>query len=850
MQRVQLTQPIEHSVNYSHSDIPSFLSPQSILSLDSTHSLNDEELSQFRHRMRNQSTLKQKVRKFSVTLHKSDTLLRAIVTKLCKSTSFPLSISKKYLIAMAILQFILVIGDYTLNDYIWLSIEYNIAIKVPFLVTVTLFILNCNAYIFKQSLQSFIVWYKTINATIGMFARIMYYDAFIQYWSNGKITSLHAENQEMVRACIATSGLGILSSFIGVFTLALLDGYATKGNKIKRVFMIVGITLIQILYFELYFNIYDYNVNKSMTINFGNNVQVSLFWRDIAMTSLFKANVFFVAQVYHNLRHPQRLNVVPLPAIIEQTSLTAEYLNNANANISGDTTVYVDENEKENKNKKTNYKNKNKNKNKDKKNNRNNQKKYNKNNNYNNKIKQWKISDRKATQKNSDDSKTQRTQNKENGDDNSHVTTVDDKHNGDHSGREPNVSQPVTIVTNETGVDPGQLTPPPPLSSILNVAFDDDDNDDENDAQNINPIVITKPKHTIVVSDSQFDSDPDTHTQIRLSTMETDFGSSNINTNMDNLSIENSACAVGTTGGRKKHSNSTSIATNRASLSSLNHNDEMMIRTPSMLENIEKIGQGRERSKGYNFDTHISQFKLTVPVEYTVSFVLYQNICKLETLRALRYSQMLFNMNFQICLAIIAAVASILRYVLREVNTDITLLFLDSCILLAFVITLLNLNYKIFKFRMRSVVNLWKTANIIIMWTAIYYLEYKFERGEFNKEQYSFNASIVNVILAMIGWCFAAQIVHLIQGYFVSKRYKLATILLIIVWTLRRAIYHYFNQSYDDHITFLGNKINLRTLIFVKGIDVTIWFTYQFVQILADSQRLNLVCKVRVYWVS
>ena len=697
------------SINDIDSDI------RNIMTLPSSYRAS-YELSAFNHAMKTQPTIKQKVRKFSVTLHKNDTLVHALTTKTCKCKKnsfyfFP----TKLLIFLAILHFLLLILDYTINYRLFRSIEFNIIVKIPALLCIIFSALNCNYYIFKQSFHSFVVWYKTIFSLIAIICRAIYYDLFIYYWSDRKYNNFSqadtsASAEYISDLCVISFILSILCVGLGVFTLALLDGYATKGNTIKRVLMIIGILSCIMLYSDLYFNFYHkYNYDKEkkthVHIN-GTNISIDLFWRDISLTSLFKAIVFFLAQFYFNFRYPDKLNVVPLPAIIEFVNATPP---NGKNSTSGEV---IPQN--------VNVLSK-----------------------INNPIAKPNVANIQPI----------------NGNGAFHIGDIGNIRNLDNSGMSSISSIP---DINNVSILQGE--------KIQSFEPSDDERDQPIARVSSKPFTISSAGH--------------------------DVDSSTISTENNDL----------------RKTSSTDIAT----------------------------------------------YILNVPIQYTLLFVLLnkKHICNISRLQAFKWSKRMSNIKLQVFCAIVVLISVTLHTIIKNtnydiINNDIVLLTIDCCMFLGFIPAMLNLNFKIVKYRIFKIVTLWKIFNVLSMRICISVLEYRCQRDTFDPEYYSATVSIVDAVVVGCAWCLAAFIVNLIRGYYINKWLKLLFIGLFISWHLKQAITHYVQVQYDSTVEFFGHTfiISLRTLIFVHGFDISIWYTAQFFQILKNPNRMNLVSKVRVKWI-
>ena len=261
------------------------------------------------------------------------------------NTCFPALSSQKFnhfititMICAIIFWFI----DKSLNDRYLHLISIKIVTRICFLISFSGYTLKCNKYMFKQALGSFVVWYKTIHSLIAIIARTVYYNFEIN--SIKTIDTLN--NPKIERATWIFNGiLMIINVTWGIFALGISDGVPTIddvsngvygiANKWKRFAMIGCLAVLFWWWIEIYYNIYNYNEYKSITIN-----GIDYYWRSIVLSSIARIIAFTCAQLYHNLKRPTKLNVVPLSIKIHPVTLVDQQIMQDFDNIRRDSRRY------------------------------------------------------------------------------------------------------------------------------------------------------------------------------------------------------------------------------------------------------------------------------------------------------------------------------------------------------------------------------------------------------------------------------------------------------------------------------------------------------------------------------
>lgn len=263
-----------------------------------------------------QPKLKHQINKFCVDMNKNDTIIAK-----------QYQCSKPLLVKFGITLFIGMTID------IVFGVEYIKSFLLPTIITFLAIIGLCcylvkfNKYIFKQALKSFSLWYKFIHAVIATTGQQIYFG----FWTSENIDFYHdvPPNVNNNNILYFIRGIMIITFFaLLIITASATDGLATKSNFAKRFFLIISMLVCIIHWSVLYFNWFeDYVVNPQLTIKMFGQIH-TLSWRSITLSSFFKTFVFITAQLFLNLRHPNKINVVVLPVEINRINYHMDNMDN------------------------------------------------------------------------------------------------------------------------------------------------------------------------------------------------------------------------------------------------------------------------------------------------------------------------------------------------------------------------------------------------------------------------------------------------------------------------------------------------------------------------------------------
>ena len=278
------------------------------------------------------SALSYQISHFIIKLDIKHTLYYHIITNcltnsLCQFNVKSYPLSKHHVKYLSILCLIIFISDYTINPMFLDSIVFNVIAKITFLIPIFSCILMCNYFVCKEACKSFVVWYKLFHACVAAVSRMI----FVNYWMDHDFTDLKGSVKSQQWIYYLSAVLFVMVLVFGVFaSIVVMDGYhytSVKNqnpvNKVSYFGIIIGMIAFILQYIELYFNIYGYDVTKSLDITIFGQVK-SYPWRDISMSSYSVVTIFFGAELYSLYYYPDSLNVVPLPAILKKVSLRDE----------------------------------------------------------------------------------------------------------------------------------------------------------------------------------------------------------------------------------------------------------------------------------------------------------------------------------------------------------------------------------------------------------------------------------------------------------------------------------------------------------------------------------------------
>ena len=208
-----------------------------------------------------------------------------------------------YCVILLILQ-----GIVTFNTIV----TVEIALGASQLIILTLGFLECNWVIFKQSLLTFTIYYKTINVVISMIAYNIDYKSFAEGYSNNASPSL------VKIAAI----MFVLKAFLLVFIISVLDGYCL--HKFVRISLIV----ITLLYLVIRYYILEYIYKKFESMQaIGEIFGHDFHWHTLATSCMTNTFIFLLAQCWNIIRNPSKLNIIPALIVFKRKSIEQGSIN-------------------------------------------------------------------------------------------------------------------------------------------------------------------------------------------------------------------------------------------------------------------------------------------------------------------------------------------------------------------------------------------------------------------------------------------------------------------------------------------------------------------------------------------
>ena len=295
------------------------------------------------------SKLGYQISQFIIILKINETLFNALLTKYGKFIGVKprsLPISKKNIKYLGILCLLMFITDYVINVTFGDSIIFTTITKIVFITGILNVIFMCNNFVFKEACKSFVVWYKLFHSLVAASSRMVYYD----WWFNHDFIDLKS-TKEHAWIYVLNAILYIIIMVLGTFcSIVLIDGYhfdrkknnskskstsptssttsttsttRMRNNTVSYFGIIIAVISFTMQYIELYFNLYGYDLEKSLNIRLFGQIK-TYQWRAIAMSSYGVVVIFFAAELYSLYYYPNALNVVPLPATLNKVSLMDE----------------------------------------------------------------------------------------------------------------------------------------------------------------------------------------------------------------------------------------------------------------------------------------------------------------------------------------------------------------------------------------------------------------------------------------------------------------------------------------------------------------------------------------------
>ena len=135
-----------------------------------------------------------------------------------------------------------------------------------------------------------------------------------------------------------------------VLVMSLSDGYKAKKNTsiklCKYILLTAGILYFALQWFTLYFD-WDTtieNIDKKFTLDmliFDYNLNDSFSYKAIALSSYSKLVCFLCIQLYRHIKHPNRINTIPIFVKIKQCDFIDHEEIMISLNIVADRTIAI-----------------------------------------------------------------------------------------------------------------------------------------------------------------------------------------------------------------------------------------------------------------------------------------------------------------------------------------------------------------------------------------------------------------------------------------------------------------------------------------------------------------------------
>ena len=175
------------------------------------------------------------------------------------------------------------------------SIYFSMAVDTFHIITAIIFVLECNVDIFKQTLKTFDMYYKTINIFIAVIA----YNINCEF---------ERESYDADITLLRSFGiLSVAKNTLLIFCVSALDGYNT--DKIIKATALIMYSI----YIFIYFYIFDYFIyaDQSNVNAEGNLFGYKFHWHTISSSCMSNAMIFLQLQLYRVIRKPSKLVFVP-----------------------------------------------------------------------------------------------------------------------------------------------------------------------------------------------------------------------------------------------------------------------------------------------------------------------------------------------------------------------------------------------------------------------------------------------------------------------------------------------------------------------------------------------------------
>lgn len=273
-----------------------------------------------------------------------------------------------------------------------------------------------------------------------------------------------------------------------------------------------------------------------------------------------------------------------------------------------------------------------------------------------------------------------------------------------------------------------------------------------------------------------------------------------------------------------------------ASISSSN-NIDTFIQNERRYSTIQETPNGR-----------LSKFSINMPIEMTLYYVISRKLFKFSISESVYYSRLFSQKKIVISTAVLFMTCFVTVFAFKHQLNGIVTIVLEFTGLCCVILLFLHLNWALFHFKKRSLVLYWKLYNVITLYIAVFFLNYKYKLDEFANEFDNIGQSIVICTVHLLIVIFVVFGATLHQGYNISAKYKLLAIFLIIATLSKYMMYYYFADSFDFEFTIatFGQNISLRSVIISSSFDLILWFSFQFYQLWTNPEVVYLVSKIEM----
>ena len=260
--------------------------------------------------------------------------------------------------------------------------------------------------------------------------------------------------------------------------------------------------------------------------------------------------------------------------------------------------------------------------------------------------------------------------------------------------------------------------------------------------------------------------------------------------------------------------------------------------------------------------TKVNEFEVRMPTQITIFYVILTKLFGFNSGVATWISQMVSHRYVALIAFSTGVVPGIIKFVFDYIlshtqNTmnaiakyGATLIMIsDVVVLVSWMFMLLNVNYILIHFKRKSFVLYWKLTSVTLLVLVISYWRHEFGVGSFNKSIFTFGESCFDSVVLVL--CFLMSVIcfSLHQGWKVPKLVKLIAIISITFLFGSYALRHFLDQR-DVTITFLQQKISIRSVIVSIAFDMMLWHLYLLYQTWKRPNVIQMVSKLDIVWVN